>query len=70
MTKPITAAEELLTRQGVRNLDNLGTRQKRGHEGRPRETHDQARCAHFWALSDSDEFDFVQVCTACGKVRR
>ena len=55
------------TKQGVRNLNNLG---------KPTNQDLQYRCAHFWTIkegtSDWENYELVyciEVCELCGKVR-
>lgn len=62
-----------VTRQGVRNLDDIGPKPLRGHVGKPREQHDEKRCAHFWEWVEAGgwttpTFD-AQRCALCGKWR-
>jgi hypothetical protein len=78
--RPVTARTGLLagklTRQGVRDLNDIGQAPRRGHVGRAKEV-DQRRCAHLWQLSECDHGCFIYGtcthavwhCTQCGAIR-
>ncbi len=61
-----TSQSVKLTRQGVRDLNAIGPKPKRGHVGTPKER-DQARCAHFWRVTDDGPL--YEFCDHCGVER-
>lgn len=60
-----------LTKQGVRDLDAIGPKPKRGHVGLKLEPMPgEGRCHHIWEQDMGDGNEFPRwVCDSCGAVR-